>query len=316
MYKTDIAVKIKSLEMKNPVMPASGAYDYFEDNADVFPMNTLGAIMLKSINRRERFGNPPPRIVEITAGMMNSVGIPSVGIDKFLAENQPAKYAKLDVPVIISISGNSPEDYVEICQMLEGNPYLAAIELNLSCPNVGTGLQLASDKVLLGRTVQACRYASTMPLLAKLSPNVTHITDMAIIAEESGADALTIANTYMGLKIDIKKRKPWLGNTSGGVSGPAIKPLTLYHVFHAYRVVNIPIIGCGGIMSWEDAIEYFMAGASAVQVGAGNFVNPMLMKEVIDGIDNYLDKNGFHSLQEIVGIANKKDVSISSKCEL
>lgn len=316
MYKTDISVKIKSLKMKNPVMPASGAYDYFEDNANVFPMNTLGAIMLKSINRRERFGNPPPRIAEITAGMMNSVGIPSVGIDKFLSENQPKKYAVLDVPVIISISGNSPEDYVEICQKLEGNPYLAAIEMNLSCPNVGTGLQLASDEVLLGRTVQACRHMSSFPLIIKLSPNVTHINKLAQIAEECGADALTIANTYMGLKIDIKKRKPWLGNTTGGVSGPAIKPLTLYHVFQAYRAVTIPIIGCGGIMGWEDAVEYFMAGASAVQVGAGNFVNPMLMKEVIDGIDNYLDKNGFKSLQDIIGIANQKNPGTDCGCNL
>lgn len=302
--------------MKNPVMPASGAYDYFEDNANVFPMNTLGAIMLKSIDRHERIGNPPPRIAEITAGMMNSVGIPSVGIDRFLAENQLEKYAVLDVPVIVSISGNSPQDYVEICQKLEGNPHLAAIEMNLSCPNVGTGLLLASDEVLLGRTVQACRHTSSFPLIIKLSPNVTHINKMAQIAEDCGADALTIANTYMGLKIDIKKRKPWLGNTTGGVSGPAIKPLTLYHVFKAYRAVSIPIIGCGGIMGWEDAIEYFMAGASAVQVGAGNFVNPMLMKEVIDGIDNYLDKNGFKSLQDIIGIANQKNPGTDCGCNL
>lgn len=316
MYKTDLSVKIKSLEMKNPVMPASGAFDYFEDNANVYPMNTLGAIMLKSIHRRERFGNKPPRIAEITAGMMNSVGIPSSGIEKFLAENQPKKYAALDVPVIISISGNSPEDYVQICQMLEGNPYFAAIEMNLSCPNVGTGLQLASDEVLLGRTVQACRTVSTFPLLVKLSPNVTSIKKLAQIAEECGADALTIANTYMGMKIDIRKRAPLLGNLSGGVSGPAIKPLTMYHVYQAFQAVKIPIIGCGGIMGWEDAIEYLMAGASAVQVGAGNFVNPMLMKEVIDGIDSYLEKNGFHSVRDIVGIANHQNDDLSCECSI
>ncbi len=311
MYKTDLSIKIKSLALKNPVMPASGAYDYFEDNADVFEMDELGAIVLKSIHRRERKGNKPPRIVEVTAGMINSVGIPSSGIEKYIKDNLLERYATLNVPTIISVSGNSPQDYIETCEMLEGNPAVHAVELNLSCPNVGTGLQLASDPVLLGRTVQSVRTVTTFPLLIKLSPNVTDIRDTARIAEDCGADALTIANTYMAMKIDIKKRAPVLGNTSGGLSGPAIKPISLYHVFQAYTAVEIPIIGCGGIMSAADAIEYLLAGATAIQVGAGNFVNPMLMKEVISGIDDYLAANGFKSVSEITGLANRRKQAIT-----
>ncbi len=304
MYKTDLSVKINSLELKNPVMPASGTYDYFEDNADIFPMNNLGAIMLKSIHRRPRTGNKPPRIAEVTGGMLNAVGIPSAGIEYFLQSGSLQQYETLDVPIIISISGNSPIDYVEICKMLEGNSSLAAIELNLSCPNVGTGLQLSSDEVLLGRTVQAVRAVSSFPLLIKLTPNVTDIRKTARIAEECGADAVTIANTYMGMKIDIHKKKPVLGNIMGGMSGPAIKPLTMRMVYQAFTVLNIPIIACGGIMNFSDAVEYILAGATAVQVGAGNFVNPMLMKEVIDGIDDYLFNNGYKSLTEIRGVAH------------
>ena len=304
MYKTDLSVQISALQMKNPVMPASGAYDYFEDNAGVFPMSTLGAIMLKSVHRYPRPGNKPPRIAEVTGGMLNSIGIPSIGIEAVLKNGSLEHYKTLNVPVVISISGGSPVDYVEICKMLEGNPSIDAIELNLSCPNVGTGLQLASDEVLIGRTVQSVRTVTSFPLIAKLSPNVTDIRKTAKISEECGADAVTVANTYMGMKIDIQTKKPVLGNIMGGLSGPAIKPITLHMVYQAYSVLNIPIIACGGIMCASDAIEYILAGATAVQVGAGNFVNPMLMKEVIEGIDDYLAKNGCQSLSDIRGIAN------------
>lgn len=290
--------------MKNPVMPASGAYDYFENNANVFPMDILGAIMLKSIHRRARPGNKPPRIAEVTGGMLNAVGIPSAGIEAYLRDNSLARYRELNVPVIVSVSGDQPRDYVETCQMLAGNPSVDAIELNLSCPNVGTGLQLATDEVLLGRTVEATRLVTDFPLIVKLSPNVTDICKPAVIAQDCGADAVTIANTFMGMKIDIKTRKPFLGNTTGGLSGPAIKPITLRMVYQAYQKISIPIIGCGGIMSAADAIEYILAGATAVQVGSGNFVNPMLMKEVIEGMDVYLAENHFEKLEDIRGTAH------------
>lgn len=304
MYKTDLSVTIKSLKMKNPVMPASGAYDYFENNANVFPMDILGAIMLKSIHRRARPGNKPPRIAEVSAGMLNAVGIPSAGIEAYLRDNSLARYRELNVPVIVSVSGDQPRDYVETCQMLAGNPSVDAIELNLSCPNVGTGLQLATDEVLLGRTVEATRLVTDFPLIVKLSPNVTDICKPAVIAQDCGADAVTIANTFMGMKIDIKTRKPFLGNTTGGLSGPAIKPITLRMVYQAYQKISIPIIGCGGIMCAADAIEYILAGATAVQVGSGNFVNPMLMKEVIEGMDAYLAENNFEKLEDIRGAAH------------
>jgi len=304
MYKTDLSVTIKSLKMKNPVMPASGAYDYFENNANVFPMDILGAIMLKSIHRRARPGNKPPRIAEVTGGMLNAVGIPSAGIEAYLRDNSLARYRELNVPVIVSVSGDQPRDYVETCRMLAGNPSVDAIELNLSCPNVGTGLQLATDEVLLGRTVEATRLVTDFPLIVKLSPNVTDICKPAVIAQDCGADAVTIANTFMGMKIDIKTRKPFLGNTTGGLSGPAIKPITLRMVYQAYQKISIPIIGCGGIMCAADAIEYILAGATAVQVGSGNFVNPMLMKEVIEGMDAYLAENHFEKLEDIRGTAH------------
>ena len=304
MYKTDLSVTIKSLKMKNPVMPASGAYDYFENNANVFPMDILGAIMLKSIHRRARPGNKPPRIAEVSAGMLNAVGIPSAGIEAYLRDNSLARYRELNVPVIVSVSGDQPQDYVETCRMLAGNPSVDAIELNLSCPNVGTGLQLATDEVLLGRTVEATRLVTDFPLIVKLSPNVTDICKPAVIAQDCGADAVTIANTFMGIKIDIKTRKPFLGNTTGGLSGPAIKPIALRMVYQAYQKISIPIIGCGGIMCAADAIEYILAGATAVQVGSGNFVNPMLMKEVIEGMDTYLAENHFEKLEDIRGTAH------------
>jgi dihydroorotate dehydrogenase (NAD+) catalytic subunit len=303
MYKTDIHVNIGSLTLKNPVMPASGAYGYYEDNANVFTMDKLGAIVVKSVHREKREGNPGPRIVEVEAGMINSVGIPSGGIEKFIDSELDA-LAKLNTPVIISISGGCPEDFIESAKMLDGIDKVGAIEINLSCPNVGSGLQFASDEVLLGRVVQGVRSVTKHPIISKLSPNVTDIRKTASISEDCGADAVTIANTFISMKIDIDKQKPVLGNIMGGLSGPAIKPINMRMVYQVWEAVKIPIIACGGITCWQDAIEYILAGASAVQVGCANFVNPLTMVEVVEGIDNYLHEKGCRSIDEIRGAAH------------
>ena len=306
MAEIDTSVVIGNLRMKNPVMPASGAYDYYENNAGLFPMSDLGAIMLKSIHHDIRPGNKPPRIAETPSGMLNAVGIPSIGIHAFInGEYLRNKYRPLGAPIVVSVSAGSAKDLRTCCELLDDSEDVAAIEMNLSCPNVGTGLQLSSDEGLLRECVTEARKGTRHTLIAKLSPNVTDIRKMAKISEDCGADAVTIANTYMGMKIDINSKKPFLGNVQGGLSGPAIKPLTLHKVYQAYQVVSIPIIGCGGIMCAEDAIEYILAGASAVQVGAMNFVDPMVMPKVIKGIEAYMEANDFPDIASFRGLAHQ-----------
>ena len=301
-YKSDLSVTIAGHTFKNPVMPASGAYDYFDNNVNAFPMSELGAIMIKSVHRQARPGNPPQRIVEVTGGMLNAVGIPSVGIEYFV-ENEISKYANMGTSVVLSIAGSQIEHYAECLEILNDNPIISAVELNLSCPNVGTGLAFSLDPEVLTETVQSARKKTQLPLFVKLAPNITDIRVTAKASEDAGADAITVANTWRGMKIDIEKRRPVLGNTSGGMSGPAIKPQTMYQVWQSAEVVNIPIIASGGISTWQDAIEYFLAGASMVQVGSANFTNPMCMPEVISGIDSYLNDHSYSSISDIVGAA-------------
>lgn len=306
MAEINTSVVIGNLRMKNPVMPASGAYDYNDDNPGLFPMSELGAIMLKTIHHDVRPGNKSPRIAETPAGMLNAVGIPSIGIHAFVKEEYlKEKYRPLGAPIIVSVSGGTPEAIRTCCEMLDDSEDVAAIELNLSCPNVGTGLQLSSDEKLLHDCVAEARKGTHHTLIAKHSPNVTNIAKMAKISEDSGADAVTVANTYMGMAIDINTKKPFLGNRQGGLSGPAIKPLTLHKVFQVYEAVSIPVIGCGGIMCAEDAIEYILAGASAVQVGAANFVDPLVMPKVIRGIEAYMEKNHFPDIASFRGLAHQ-----------
>lgn len=304
MYKSDLSVKIGSATFKNPVMPASGAYDYFVNNANVFPMSELGAIMIKSVHRLERPGNPPRRVTEVTGGMLNSVGLPSIGIENFLKYDLP-RYENMGTEVVLSIAGSEQHHYREVLEMLNDNPIISAVELNFSCPNVGTGLAFSSDPKVLAETLKEARPATKLPLFVKLAPNVTDIRPTAKAAEDEGADAITVSNTWKAMKIDINTQKPVLGNTMGGMSGPAVKPQNMLLVWQAYDTVKIPIIASGGVSSWQDAIEYFMAGASMVQVGTMNFVNPMCMVEVIGGIDDYLASHNYKSLDDIRGIAHK-----------
>mgnify|MGYP002698577320 FL=1 len=304
-YLTDLSVELGGAVFKNPVMPASGTYDYFENNADCFPVSELGAVMIKSVHRLRRPGNPGPRIAEVCGGMLNCVGIPSVGIEAFLRDELP-RYENIGTQVILSISGSEPVHYAEIAELVGDDPRIAALEMNLSCPNVGSGLPFSSDPQLLYDTVRQTRQRTTLPLYAKLSPNVTDIRVSCRAAEDAGADALTLSNTFRAMTIDIQKRRPYLGNLSGGMSGPAVKPMNMFLVWQAYETVHIPIIACGGIASWRDAVEYLMAGASAVQVGSCNFNDPMTMHNIIHDLDSYLHRNGITSVRELCGAAHKQ----------
>lgn len=304
-YLTDLSVELGGAVFKNPVMPASGTYDYFENNADCFPVSELGAVMIKSVHRLRRPGNPGPRIAEVCGGMLNCVGIPSVGIEAFLRD-ELSRYENIGTQVILSISGSEPVHYAEIAELVGDDPRIAALEMNLSCPNVGSGLPFSSDPQLLYDTVCQTRQRTTLPLYAKLSPNVTDIRVSCRAAEDAGADALTLSNTFRAMTIDIQKRRPYLGNLSGGMSGPAVKPMNMFLVWQAYETVHIPIIACGGIASWRDAVEYLMAGASAVQVGSCNFNDPMTMHNIIHDLDSYLHRNGIASVRELCGAAHKQ----------
>lgn len=304
-YLTDLSVELGGAVFKNPVMPASGTYDYFENNADCFPVSELGAVMIKSVHRLRRPGNPGPRIAEVCGGMLNCVGIPSVGIEAFLRDELP-RYENIGTQVILSISGSEPVHYAEIAELVGDDPRIAALEMNLSCPNVGSGLPFSSNPQLLYDTVRQTRQRTTLPLYAKLSPNVTDIRVSCRAAEDAGADALTLSNTFRAMSIDIQKRRPYLGNLSGGMSGPAVKPMNMFLVWQAYETVHIPIIACGGIASWRDAVEYLMAGASAVQVGSCNFNDPMTMHNIIHDLDSYLHRNGIASVRELCGAAHKQ----------
>lgn len=261
--------------------------------------------MIKSVHRLRRPGNPGPRIAEVCGGMLNCAGIPSVGIEAFLRDELP-RYENIGTQVILSISGSEPVHYAEIAELVGDDPRIAALEMNLSCPNVGSGLPFSSDPQLLYETVRQTRQRTTLPLYAKLSPNVTDIRVSCRAAEDAGADALTLSNTFRAMTIDIQKRRPYLGNLSGGMSGPAVKPMNMFLVWQAYETVHIPIIACGGIASWRDAVEYLMAGASAVQVGSCNFNDPMTMHNIIHDLDSYLHRNGIASVRELCGAAHKQ----------
>ena len=289
---------------KNPVLPASGTYDYFDYNANCFPMSELGAIMIKSVHRLARPGNPPQRIVEVTGGMLNAVGIPSIGIEAFV-ENELDKYKDMGTSVVLSIAGSQVEHYAECLEILGDNPIVSAIELNLSCPNVGTCLAFSLDPEVLTETVKLARDKTKLPMFVKLAPNITDIRVSAKASQDAGADGITVSNTWRGMLIDIEKQSPVLGNTSGGMSGPAIKPMNMYQVWQASTAVDIPILASGGVSTWQDAIEYFLAGASMIQVGSANFANPMCMVEVIQGIDEYLNSHNYKSVKEIIGLARQ-----------
>lgn len=299
-----LKVDIGKLELKNPVILASGTCGFGKEIEDLIDVNKLGAIVTKTITLNRREGNPPPRVVEAPCGLLNSIGLDNDGLKDFLFEKIPY-LATLKTPVIVSIAGDDIREFVELAKELSNVPCVKAIEINLSCPNVvhkRTKFSLlAQDKMATNRIVAESRKITKKTLIAKLSPNVTDIGGIAKAAEAAGADAISLINTYPGMAVDIDTMKPKLGNVTGGLSGPAIKPLALKCVWDVYNSVKIPVIGMGGIMTAEDAIEFILCGATAVQIGTANFVNPKASTEIIDGIKAYLRKKKIKNIKSLVG---------------
>lgn len=302
----DLSLNLGGIKMKNPVAVASGTFGYGFEYADFIDSSTIGAVIVKGTTLEARSGNVPPLIVETPAGMLNANGLENPGIEVFLTEYLPLLREK-QVTVIANIAGNSVEDYAQMAARLEGHAGIAGIELNISCPNVKQGgLQFGTDPQMVKTVVAAVKAHSSLPVMPKLSPNVTDIVAIAQAAQAGGADCLSMINTLMGMAIDVRSGHPVLGNVFGGLSGPAIKPVALRMIYQVYREVDLPILGGGGIMNTTDALEFIMAGASAVSVGTGIFVQPRLATEITAGLEEYLKENELENLAEIVGIATRR----------
>jgi dihydroorotate dehydrogenase (NAD+) catalytic subunit len=293
----------EGLILSNPVIIASGIAGYSGEYAEIADIQKLGAIVCKGTTLMPKGGNTQPRLVETAGGLLNSIGWENIGVDALIGEKAPV-WAGWRVPVIVNVAGETIDEYVAVTSKLEGVPGISGIELNISCPNVSAGgIEFGVDPQLAAKVTSAVKAATTLPVMVKLSPNVTDIKEIALAVEEAGADAISLINTLKGMAIDINQRKPCLGNIVGGLSGPAIKPVALYMVFEAARMVHIPVIGCGGIACGEDALEFIMAGATAVQIGTAGLTNPQLGLDVLEGIESYMRQNGVQNLAEFIGTA-------------
>lgn len=302
----DLRARLGPLHLENPVIAASGTFGFGEEYSSFLELDRLGALVVKGITLKPRAGNPPPRIVETPAGFLNSIGLQNPGLEVFLEKELP-RLRKYRVPVIVNINGETEEEYVILSRELSEAGGIAALELNVSCPNVQKGgIFFGTSTSLLARLVKKVRRACRLPLMVKLSPNVTDIAEMARVAESCGADIISLVNTFKGMVIDINKRKPFLGNITGGLSGPAIRPLAVRMVYEVYQAVQLPIVGMGGIISVDDALQFFLAGAAAVAVGSANFVDPGTIPNLVTGLNQYLERENFSSLEEIIGLANTK----------
>jgi dihydroorotate dehydrogenase (NAD+) catalytic subunit len=300
-HPPDLRVEIGRLSLQNPVMTASGTFGYGREFKDLVDLNRLGAIIVKGLSLAPSRGNPPPRIAETPCGMLNAIGLENVGIEAFKRDKLPF-LRQLRVPVLTNIYGTTIEAYAELAAQLDGLPEVAGIEVNISCPNVKAGgVAFGVQPDMAARVVAAVRAKTVKPVVVKLSPNVTDVTEIARSAEGAGADALSLINTITGMAIDIHTRRPKLANITGGLSGPAIRPVAVRMVWQVARAVKIPVIGIGGIMTAEDALEFLIAGAAAVQVGTANFVNPRATMEILAGIVDYLRVHGFSRLTDLIG---------------
>lgn len=300
----DISIKLGDLELKNPVMTASGTFGYGEEFSSVIDVNKLGAIVVKGISLKPMPGNPPPRIVETPAGMLNAIGLANIGIENFLKDKLPW-LKTLDTKTIVNIYGHSMDEYGELASALKDVDGVSAVEVNISCPNVDKGgLVFGKDPDISARVTETVVKNTNKPVIVKLTPNVSDITILATAVEQAGANCLSLINTLTGMAIDIETGKPRLGNISGGLSGPAIRPVALHMVYQAAKAVKIPVIGIGGILNAQDALEFLIAGASAVQVGTANFINPGATLEIIKGIKDYCKRKNIQDLNEIIGSIN------------
>lgn len=297
----DLSVNIGELKMKNPVMTASGTFGYGEEFEDFIDIARIGGIIVKGTTLHRREGNPYPRMAETPSGMLNAVGLQNKGVNYFVEHIYP-KIKDTDTNIIVNVSGSAIEDYVKTAEIINELVNIPAIELNISCPNVKQGgMAFGVSTAGACDVISAVRSVYKKTLIVKLSPNVTDITEIARAAEASGADSVSLINTLLGMAIDAEKRCPLLSTVTGGLSGPAVKPIALRMVWQVAKAVKIPIIGLGGIMDWKDAVEFMLAGATAVQIGTANFIDPAVTVKVIDGINNYLDRHGYSSAKDIIG---------------
>jgi dihydroorotate dehydrogenase (NAD+) catalytic subunit len=296
-----LSVELPGLSMKNPVMPASGCFGFGKEYSEFYDLSLLGAIMIKATTLEPRFGNPTPRVAETSAGMLNAIGLQNPGL-KSVVENELPRLSRYDVPIIANVAGSVEEDYIEVAKEISKAPNVHALELNISCPNVKTGgIAFGTIPEVAKQLTRKVKDVSEVPVYVKLSPNVTNIVEMAKAVEDGGADGLTMINTLVGMRLDLRTAKPILANKTGGLSGPAIKPVAIRMIYEVSQAVHLPIIGMGGIESAADVIEFFYAGASAVAVGTANFVDPFVCPTIIEELPELLDKLGFEHISECTG---------------
>ncbi|KJJ42846.1 dihydroorotate dehydrogenase [Bacillus subtilis] len=296
-----LEVKLPGLDLKNPIIPASGCFGFGKEFARFYDLSCLGAIMIKATTKEPRFGNPTPRVAETGAGMLNAIGLQNPGLESVL-QNELPWLEQFDTPIIANVAGSQVEDYIEVAEHISKAPNVHALELNISCPNVKTGgIAFGTSPEMAADLTKTVKKVSDVPVYVKLSPNVANITEIAIAIEEAGADGLTMINTLIGMRLDLKSGKPILANKTGGLSGPAVKPVAIRMVHEVSQAVNIPIIGMGGVQTAEDALEFLLAGASAVAVGTANFVNPFACPDIIEQLPSVLRQYGYQSIEECIG---------------
>jgi len=301
MRKVDLSVQVGKLKLRNPVMLASGTVGYGDEISEFIDLKKIGAIVTKSISLKPRKGNKPQRILETSAGMLNAIGLANVGIEKFIQEKIPF-LRKHDVPIICNIAASTIEEYIECVELLDREEGIHAFEINVSCPNVKKGgLQFGNDVKMIGKITEKVRGKTDKPIIIKLSPNVAYISEFAVIAKKEGADAVSAINTLVGTSFNIKTKRPKLNNVTGGLSGPAIKPIALAKVFEIHKNTDIPVIGIGGIMNWQDAVEFMIAGASAIQLGTVNFIDPRASEKILEGLIDYCIQNKIDNISSLTG---------------
>jgi dihydroorotate dehydrogenase (NAD+) catalytic subunit len=304
-HKPNMSIDVAGLSLKNPVMTASGTFGYGEEYAPYVDMNRLGAVVVKGLSLNPRRGNPPPRIMETPSGMLNAIGLQNPGVHVFIKEKLPF-LRQFDVPVIVNIFGETVDDYGQVAEILSQTEGVHALEVNISCPNVKKGgMAFGADPSAAREVTRRVKSVTHLPVMVKLTPNVTDIVEIAKNVESGGADAISLINTIGGMAVDAEKRRPRLSTITGGLSGPAIKPIALKMVWQVAQKVSIPVVGVGGIMNAEDAVEFLIVGARAVQIGTANFVNPRAAMDVIEGIERYMIRHGMREMRDLIGSLNE-----------